>query len=84
MHAFLAYILKNRKSHSFPPEMEKRIERRGRARGRRKEGVLGKEEKRNSGGKQRIGVREGLFECKELHMARSSFWRICIASYVMM
>lgn len=64
--------------------MEKRIERRGRTRGRRKEGVLGKEEKRNSGGKQRIGVREGLLECKGLHMARSSFWRICIALYMMM
>lgn len=50
--------MKGRKSHSFPPGMEKRIERRGRARERRKKGVLGKEEKRNSGGKQRIGVRE--------------------------
>lgn len=58
--------------------MEKRIERRGRARGRRKKGVLGKEEKRNSGGKQRIGVREGLLECKELHMARSSFWHLYV------
>jgi len=65
--------LKDRKSHPPPPGMKKRIERRGRARGRRKEGVLGKEEKRNSGGKQGMGVREGLLECKGSYMARSGF-----------